>query len=37
MVVYPRQGHSVGEPKLQLDVMKRNLDWFQRFIPTTAY
>jgi dipeptidyl aminopeptidase/acylaminoacyl peptidase len=37
MVVYPRQGHSVGEPKLQLDVMKRNLEWFQRSIPTTAY
>ena len=37
MVVYPRQGHSVGEPKLQLDVMKRNLEWFQRFIPTTVY
>jgi dipeptidyl aminopeptidase/acylaminoacyl peptidase len=32
MVVYPRQGHGVGEPKLQLDVMKRNLEWFQRWV-----
>jgi dipeptidyl aminopeptidase/acylaminoacyl peptidase len=32
MVVYPRQGHSVGEPKLQLDVMRRNLEWFERWL-----
>lgn len=32
MVVYPRQGHGVGEPKLQLDVMRRNLEWFQRWV-----
>lgn len=32
MVVYPRQGHSVGEPKLQLDVMRRNLEWFRRWV-----
>src|SRR2546422_492694 len=32
MVVYPRQGHAVDEPKLQLDVMRRNLQWFQRWV-----
>ena len=32
MVVYPRQGHGVGEPKLQLDVMRRNLEWFRRWV-----
>ena len=32
MVVYPRQGHSVEEPKLQLDVMRRNLEWFRRWV-----
>ena len=33
MVVYPRQPHSVGEPKLQFDAMQRNLDWFERWVP----
>jgi len=32
MVVYPRQGHGVGEPRLQLDVMRRNLEWFEQWV-----
>jgi len=32
MVVYPRQGHAVAEPRLQLDVMTRNLEWFARWV-----
>ena len=28
MVVYPRQPHGIREPRLQLDAMKRNLEWF---------
>jgi dipeptidyl aminopeptidase/acylaminoacyl peptidase len=36
MVVYPRQPHGIREPKLQLDAMKRNLDWFERWIPVGA-
>lgn len=32
MVIYPRQGHGVGEPKLQIDVMRRNLEWFERWV-----
>ncbi len=28
MVVYPRQPHGIQEPKLLLDAMQRNLDWF---------
>jgi dipeptidyl aminopeptidase/acylaminoacyl peptidase len=32
MVVYPRQAHSVQEPKLMLDLMTRNLEWFDRFV-----
>ena len=31
-VIYPRQGHSIWEPKLQRDMMSRNLDWFNRWI-----
>jgi len=30
--VYPRQGHGVAEPRLQLDVMRRNLEWFERWV-----
>ena len=33
MVVYPRQPHGIREPKLQLDAMQRNLEWFERWIP----
>lgn len=33
MVVYPRQPHSIGEPKLMLDAMQRNLDWFEKYVP----
>jgi dipeptidyl aminopeptidase/acylaminoacyl peptidase len=36
MVVYPRQPHGIREPKLQLDAMKRNLEWFERWIPVGA-
>jgi len=31
--VYPRQGHAIlYEPKLQRDMLRRNLDWFNRWI-----
>jgi dipeptidyl aminopeptidase/acylaminoacyl peptidase len=32
MVVYPRQPHGLQEPKLVLDAMTRNLEWFTRFV-----
>ncbi len=35
-VVYPRQGHGLTEPKLVRDAMKRNLDWFRKWIPAGA-
>ena len=35
MVVYPRQPHGIQEPRLQLDAMKRNLEWFERWVKTT--
>ncbi len=28
MVVYPRTTHGIREPRLYLDAMKRNLEWF---------
>jgi dipeptidyl aminopeptidase/acylaminoacyl peptidase len=31
-VIYPRQGHLIMEPKQQRDMLKRNLDWFTRWI-----
>jgi dipeptidyl aminopeptidase/acylaminoacyl peptidase len=35
MVVYPRQPHGIQEPKMMLDAMQRNLDWFDRWIKGT--
>jgi hypothetical protein len=32
MVVYPRTSHIPDEPKLVLDIMKRNLEWFDRHV-----
>jgi dipeptidyl aminopeptidase/acylaminoacyl peptidase len=29
MVVYPRQPHGIQEPKLMLDALNRNLEWFE--------
>jgi dipeptidyl aminopeptidase/acylaminoacyl peptidase len=33
MVVFPRQPHGIREPKLQLEAMKGNLEWFEKWIP----
>ncbi|MFP3896284.1 MAG: alpha/beta fold hydrolase [Anaerolineales bacterium] len=32
MVIYPRQEHGPSEPRLIVDIMQRNLDWFDRWI-----
>jgi dipeptidyl aminopeptidase/acylaminoacyl peptidase len=32
MVVYPRQPHAIEEPKLLLDAMRRNVEWFERYV-----
>jgi dipeptidyl aminopeptidase/acylaminoacyl peptidase len=32
MVIYPRAGHGPNEPRQILDVMRRNLDWFDRWL-----
>jgi dipeptidyl aminopeptidase/acylaminoacyl peptidase len=31
-VSYPREGHGIGEPVHQLDLMRRNLEWFRKWI-----
>jgi dipeptidyl aminopeptidase/acylaminoacyl peptidase len=31
-VIYPRQGHNPSEPRLQVDVLRRNVDWFNRWL-----
>lgn len=36
MVVYPRQPHSLQEPKLQLDAAQRNVEWFDQWLGLTA-
>jgi dipeptidyl aminopeptidase/acylaminoacyl peptidase len=32
MVVYPRTPHGPQEPKLLLDVMERNVRWFEKYV-----
>ncbi|MBI2907358.1 MAG: S9 family peptidase [Chloroflexi bacterium] len=36
MVAYPRFGHGEIEPRLIMDVMQRNLEWFEKWIPAQA-
>lgn len=36
LYVYPRGGHVMYEPVLQREVMRRNLEWFLRWIPPKA-
>ena len=31
-VTYPREGHGIGEPMHQRDLMSRNLEWFETWI-----
>jgi dipeptidyl aminopeptidase/acylaminoacyl peptidase len=32
MLVYPRQGHGIAEPRLQIEAARANLDWFDRWL-----
>ncbi len=32
MVIYPRTHHGIEEPRLLLDSMNRNLEWFDRYV-----
>jgi dipeptidyl aminopeptidase/acylaminoacyl peptidase len=32
MVIYPRTPHGIEEPKLLLDCMRRNLEWFDLYV-----
>jgi len=32
MDIYPRQGHGPEEPRLIMDIMRRNLEWFDRWL-----
>jgi len=31
-VTYPREGHGIGEPLHQRDLMSRNLEWFKKWV-----
>ncbi len=33
MVAYPRTPHGPQEPKFQLDIMQRHLDWVEKYVP----
>lgn len=32
LVFYPRAGHGLGEPRHQLDKMKREYEWITRWV-----
>jgi dipeptidyl aminopeptidase/acylaminoacyl peptidase len=32
LVLYPRQGHLVEEPRLLMDVRRRAVEWFDRWL-----
>lgn len=32
MVIYPRQGHGLAEPRLIMDARRRTIEWFERWI-----
>lgn len=32
MVIYPRTPHGIEEPRLLLDCMQRNIEWFDRYV-----
>jgi dipeptidyl aminopeptidase/acylaminoacyl peptidase len=34
MVIYPRTPHAIEEPRLLVDCMERNLEWFDRHVGT---
>ena len=35
-VKYPREGHSIGEPRHQLDMLKRQFAWYKRYVTLGA-
>ena len=35
-VKYPREGHSIGEPRHQLDMLKRQLAWYKKYVMSDA-
>jgi dipeptidyl aminopeptidase/acylaminoacyl peptidase len=32
MIVYPRQGHSIGDLNLQIQAARANVEWFERWL-----
>jgi dipeptidyl aminopeptidase/acylaminoacyl peptidase len=32
-VTYPREGHGISEPMHQRDLMRRHLEWFEKWLP----
>jgi len=32
LIIYPREGHGLREPKHQLDKMRREMEWVERYI-----
>ncbi|MGM0546702.1 MAG: S9 family peptidase [Bacteroidota bacterium] len=33
LTIYPNEGHSIRSPKMKIDAMKRNIAWFEEWMP----
>ena len=33
MVVYPNEGHAFSDPQHRIDLLRRSLQWFERYMP----
>jgi dipeptidyl aminopeptidase/acylaminoacyl peptidase len=36
LIIYPRQGHAVDEPRLALDMRRRAVDWIMHWVSGTG-
>jgi dipeptidyl aminopeptidase/acylaminoacyl peptidase len=32
LIIYPREGHGLREPAHQLDKLRREIDWFEKYL-----
>lgn len=34
LTIYPNERHNIRSPKMQIDAMERNIEWFEKWLPT---
>lgn len=33
LIVYPNEGHAFADPQHRIDLLRRSLEWFERYVP----